>query len=390
VKKIVQINTVRNGSTGSIMMKIHNKLLSENYESYVDWGRGSKSRNKNEICMNDKLGVYFHVIYARLTGRVGFASKKATLKLLKKLDYIKPDIIHLHNIHGYYINIELLFNYIKKNNIKVVWTLHDCWSFTGHCTHFETIQCKKWKKGCKDCQLKYNYPKSFIDSSSWCFFKKKNLFTKDLNITIVTPCEWLKNMVEKSFFKNNKIIVINNGVDKKKFRKLEPKKLLFKEKYNLKDKTIILGVAFPWTIKKGLNIFYELSQKLSKEYKIVMVGLSKHQLKKIPKNIIGFGKIDNIDMLVDLYNSADVFLNPTYEDTYPTTNLEAIECGTPIIGFNSGGTAETIKKYGIITKNKNVDSIIEALNFLDLVKKNGNVNSVDEMLEQYLKMYEVI
>ena len=157
--KIIQINSVPNGSTGNIMMNIHNELLKKGYESYVVWGRGRKAQNEHEIYMNDKIGVYFHALYSRLTGKTGFGSKKATKRLLKKLDIIKPDIIHLHNIHGYYINIELLFNYIKKNNIKVVWTLHDCWAFTGHCTHFEYIKCSKWENECKNCPQKKEYPK---------------------------------------------------------------------------------------------------------------------------------------------------------------------------------------------------------------------------------------
>ena len=210
--KIVQINTFSNGSTGNIMMNIHKELLKKGVDSYVVWGRGRKSQNQNEIYMNDKLGVYFHALYARLTGKVGFASKSATKKLIQKLDEIKPDIIHIHNLHGYYINIELLFNYIRKNNIKVIWTLHDCWAFTGQCPYFTMQNCDKWKTQCYCCPMINEYPKTFKDNSFWNYNKKKKLFF-DLNITIITPSEWLSQLVKKSFLKNYQVYVINNGID---------------------------------------------------------------------------------------------------------------------------------------------------------------------------------
>ena len=191
--KVVQINTFPYKATGSIMMNIHNRLLEEQYDSYVVWGRGRAAQNEHEIVIQDEFGVKLHGVYTRITDKTGFASKKATRKLIDKLQQIEPDILHLHNIHGYYLNIELLFNYIRENNIKVVWTLHDCWAFTGHCAYFDMVGCKKWKIGCHDCEQKKSYPSSLIkDNSHWNWEKKRSLFT-NLNITLVTPCKWLKN-----------------------------------------------------------------------------------------------------------------------------------------------------------------------------------------------------
>jgi glycogen synthase len=195
--KIIQINTVPNGSTGCIMMSIHKQLIKDGYDSYVVWGRGRKAQNNHEIYMNDKIGVYFHILYSRLTGKTGFASKRATKNLLKKLDEIKPDIIHLHNLHGYYINIELLFNYIKKNNIKTIWTLHDCWAFTGHCAYFEISNCNCCK-GEKCIDIK-SYPKSIKNNSLWCYQKKKLLFSDIKDMTIITPSQWLMTLVNNSY-----------------------------------------------------------------------------------------------------------------------------------------------------------------------------------------------
>ena len=246
--KIVQINSFSNGSTGKIMMSIHKELLNKGHDSYVVWGRGRKSENEHEIFLNDKIGVYRHVLSSRLTGKTGFYSKKSTKKLLKKLDEIKPDIVHLHNIHGYYINIEMLFNYLKKNNIRVIWTLHDCWAFTGQCPHFAAAKCDKWKTECKKCPMIHEYPRTFKDNSNWNYKKKKELFT-GLNMTIVTPSKWLANLVKESYLKDYQVKVINNGVDTDVFK---PTPSDFRKKYNLKDKKIILGVASVWTEKKRI------------------------------------------------------------------------------------------------------------------------------------------
>lgn len=387
--KIVQINTFSNKSTGTIMMNIHKKLLSEGYDSYVVWGRGRKAENSYEIYLNDKLGVYYHGLYTRLTDKTGFVSKKATLKLLKRLDEIKPDIIHLHNIHGYYINIEMLFNYIKKNDIKVVWTLHDCWSFTGHCPHFEHIKCEKWIINCNNCPQKNTYPKSFTDNSKLNYLKKEKLFTGINNLIIVTPSKWLANLVKKSYLKEYPVITINNGINTNIFRK---KNSNFKKKNNLENKKIILGVSSDWTEQKGFNDFLKLSNIISDDYKIVMVGLNSSQLKKIPSNILGIKKTSNVEELVDIYNAADIYFNPTYADTYPTTNLEALACGTPVCTYSTGGSPECINnKNGVVIAKGAYLEFANNIDKITKIKKNLSILSKDfdesNMLDKYLKVY---
>ena len=332
--KIVQINSVPNASTGRIMMGIHEKLIKQNYESYVVWGRGRVSENENEIYMNDKIGTIFHVLYTRLTGKTGFASKKATKKLISRLERIKPSIIHLHNIHGYYINIDLLFEYLRKENIPVVWTFHDCWAFTGQCPHFLIKKCNKWQTECCNCPMINEYPKTIHDNSKWNYSMKKAIFTSLKNMTIVTPSKWLAGLVDKSFFKNYKIEIINNGIDTTEFKHISSN---VKERLNINDKKIILGVANKWDARKGLNDFIDLSKILSKDYVIVLVGLNEKQIKSLPDNVIGIKRTNNPKELVELYSSADVFFNPTYEDTFPTVNMEALACGTNVITYNTGG-----------------------------------------------------
>ncbi len=381
--KIVQINSVPNGSTGKIMMNIHDNLLQNGYESYVVWGRGRRAKNEHEIYMDGKIGVYFHVLYARITGKNGFASKRATKKLIHHLEKINPDIIHLHNIHGYYINIELLINYLKNNNIRVIWTLHDCWPFTGQCSHFERIKCDKWKKQCYDCPLISSYPKSFIDNSTWNYYKKMQLFN-GLDMTIVTPSIWLSKLVKQSFLKEYDVKVINNGIDTSIFK---PTKSNFREKYKLENKRIILGVSNVWTRAKGYDDFIELSRLLDDDYKIVMVGLNDKQLKELPNNIIGIKRTESQQELVELYSSADIFFNPTYEDNYPTVNLEAIACGTPVITYNTGGSPEIASNYGYVTCKE--EFFENFANFFGAnIEKKKMYFSVNKMCSNYINLYK--
>lgn len=384
--KIVQINTFSNKSTGTIMMNIHNKLKNEEIESYVVWGRGRKVQNSTEIYMDDKIGVYKHALYTRLMDKTGFYSKNATKKLIKKLENINPDIIHLHNLHGYYINIEMLFDYIRKNNIKVVWTLHDCWAFTGHCSHFELIGCDKWENCCYHCIQKNVYPKSIYDNSKWNYHKKKELFT-GLDMVIVTPSEWLANLVKKSFLKEYKVIVINNGINMDVFK---PRQSDFKKKFNIEDKKIILGVASDWTKEKGFYDFINLASIINETIKIVLVGLNNKQLKQIPNNIIGIQRTENAKKLAEIYSAADVYFNPTYADNYPTTNLEALACGTPVITYNTGGSSECINgKNGIVTTFddfcKNYQKYLNQ-KYSTFTEK---INNIDNMNFQYLNLYKM-
>ncbi len=380
--KIVQINSVPNGSTGKIMLDIHRALLNNGHDSYVIWGRGRNATNDHEIYLNDKIGVYIHALLSRITGKVGFYSKHSTKKLLRILDEIKPDIIHLHNIHGYYINIEMLFEYIKKHEeIRIVWTLHDCWSFTGHCPHFEYIGCKKWINECYKCPQLRSYPKSFVDNTKWCYHKKRELFTGVKDLTIVTPSKWLLNLVNKSYLGKYKSKVIYNSIDLDIFK---PTKSDFREKYNLQDTKILLGVANAWTQKKGFNDFIKLSKMLNDDFKIVLVGLNDKQLKTLPKNIIGIKRTENQKELAGLYSCANAFLNLTYEDNFPTVNLEALACGTPVITYNTGGSPEClIYNHGMVVT---YDELLKNITQIANIKKK-NIRIDNNMFKEYLEIY---
>lgn len=399
--KVLQINSVCGvGSTGRIVSDISSVLRVNKYQSYVAYGCGN-SKEKNSYKIQGNLYLKYNIAKTRLFGKHGFYNKTSTKKLLNWIDIIKPDIIHLHNIHGHYINIEILFNYIKKNNIPTVWTLHDCWSFTGHCSHFDYIGCNKWMNICNKCNEIKSYPRSLIfDRSKESFKDKKWIFTGVENLTIVTPSEWLAKLVKKSFLNEYEIKVINNGIDLNIFK---PTPSNFKEKYGLKSKKVILGVASGFDEKKGYKYFLELANRLDDEYRIVLVGLKEEQIKSLPKNIIGILRTANAKELAEIYTAADVFVNPTLEDTFPTTNIEALACGTPIVTFSTGGSPESISEdTGIVVKRGDIQSLYISIikitkdnksrykqNCIDRAKllycKNNKFNEYIDLYERKLK-----
>lgn len=391
--KIVQINHFSYKAAGSIMMNLHRAMIQKGIESYVVWGRGRDSENDHEYYMNDKLGVNFHALYTRATDRTGFASVRSTIQLINWLEHINPDIIHLHCVHGYYINIKLLFDYIRKNNIQVVWTQHDCWSFTGHCAYFDAIGCEKWKTGCHECEQSRTYPAAYVDASRKNWNDKRKLFC-GLNILIVTPCNWLSTLVKQSFLGEYPVETIYNGIDLSTFKRTEGN---FKSKNNLKNKFIVLGVASEWTERKGLKDIVRLYNRLDRnDYKIVVVGLTKDQMKQIPDGIIGIQRTNDVQELVDIYSSTDLFFNPTYEDNFPTTNLEAIACETPVLTYRTGGSPEAVgTRNGAVISPGDLESAVKIIDDMKRGKcvfkvKLNEKFSKSTMLEHYLRVYNSI
>ena len=360
MKKLVEINVVCNGSTGKIMCDIAKEANNNNIETYCFYGRGKPNKNVNCIKIGNTFSVYFHVLIARL-GFNGRGSYFSTKKLVKQIKKINPDIIHLHNIHGYYINLKVLFKYLKiEYNGKIIWTLHDCWAFTGHCSYFTLAKCNKWKKRCCNCPQLKSYPKTIFDTTKKEYNFKKKLFLGLNNVTLVTPSVWLKKLVQESFLKNYNVEVINNGIDLNLFKPIYDKQIY--KKYNIpKNKKILLGVANIWEERKGLKDIYKLADMISSEYQIVIVGnLLKNEKKS---NIIYIDRTDNSEELVKLYTIAYYVLNFTYEDNYPTINLESIACHTPVITYNTGGCAEQLTKdSGMIFEPSKIKDVSLFLN----------------------------
>lgn len=385
MSRILFINSVCNGSTGTICKNLYKAAQEVGHTCCIAYGRGDAPDGFNTIKIGNQLDIYLHVLKARLFDASGFGSKKATKDLIKQIEEFKPDVIHLHNIHGYYINIEILFNYLKKHpEIKKIWTLHDCWTFTGHCSHYTYRKCNKWQICCEGgCPNKKEYPKSWFSNIKSNFNKKKEIFCGVENMILITPSKWLKNEVEKSYLKDYTIEVINNGVDTNLFK---PTPSNIKQQYGIEDKKVILGVSSVWNKMKGLDTFIELSKELDNQYQIVLIGLNKKQIEQLPTNIIGISRTENVQELVKWYSAAALFFNPTLEDTYPTTNLEAIACGTPVITFDTGGSPESAyaDEDKIVTNDMN--SIIKA------IKRCSSDRVIDVdfriMINKYMEEYK--
>jgi putative colanic acid biosynthesis glycosyltransferase len=366
--RILQINvTVNSGSTGRIAEEIGNVLLENNHESYIAYGRGIGKSNSQLIRIGNKLDNYIHGAKTLLTDKHCFYSKSVTKKLIEQIKVIKPDAICLHNLHGYYIHIEVLFDFLKESQIPVLWTLFDAWAFTGHCTYFDDIDCKKWQSHCNNCPKHKNYPSSWVDNSYNNFEEKKRIFNSINRMEIVTHSFWLENLVKKSFLKDFKVHVTPSAVNLQQFKPTSSK---LREKYCLENKKVLLGCASIWTNRKGYHDFIQLSEKINDEFIIVMIGLNTKEINGLPQKIIGLQRTESIEELAQWYCIAYAFINPTSQDNFPTTNLEALACGTPVITYNTGGSPEAIDhKTGFVVEKGNIQGILDSLNQLETLNQ---------------------
>lgn len=389
--KVLQINSVcGSGSTGRIACDIKDVLKQNGDSCRIAYGRGFYD---DPDCFKIENDFTFktHALLARFTDRQGFYSTAATKRLVGEIERYQPDIIHLHNIHGYYLNIRVLFEYLKQYNRPVVWTLHDCWAFTGHCAYFDYAGCDKWQSGCHHCVQKKGYPASILlDCSAANYRDKKNCFIGLEQMTIVTPSQWLAELVSQSFLSKYPTEVIHNGIDLSVFK---PTHGQMAEKLQLQNKRIVLGVANIWEERKGLNDFVRLAERLDDDWRIVLVGLSEQQKSALPEKIVGLTRTENVAELAELYTLADFFVNPTYEDNYPTTNLEALACGTPVITYATGGSPESIDdRCGAVVEQGNIEGIHKAISeeFFDMQACLNAAQTHDKQVcfRQYLNLYQ--
>lgn len=389
-KTLLQINVSANwGSTGKIAESIGLASIRHGWESYIAYGRYCNPSQSHLIKIGTKSDPYLHYVHQRIFDDEGLCSKNATRQLIKTIKDLGPDIVQLHNIHDHYLNYRLLFEYLNRTDIKVVWTFHDCWAFTGHCFHFVTKNCKRWKTQCYGCPLQHEYPKTLLDHSDENFSLKKNLFTKNKNLTIVACSEWMAQFVRESFLQDKPLYVIHNGVD------LD----IFKAKPNEKVQKMfkVLAVSNVWNKDKGIDDILTLRNLLPEDYTMTIVGLNEKQLKKLSFGIKGIQRTQNVQELVKLYSEAAVLINPTYADTFPTVNLEALACGTPVITYRTGGSPEAIdKKTGVVVEQGDVNGLVEAiyrmkenpLSSADCRKRAEECFDKDKCFEKYVELYE--
>jgi len=393
--KVLIINaSCGNGSTGRIVADLYQMLRNKGDNCKIAFGHGEPRMVPHEdtIRVNNKWGYYIHNILGKLFDRAGFFSRQKTKKFVKIIEEYKPDLIHLHNLHGFWINIDILFKELRKLNIPIVWTLHDCWAYTGHCAHYTANKCNKWIDGCHACQYLYAYPESFfVDNSRNNYLKKKELFTSVNKMTIVTPSKWLAGEVKKSFLGKYHVVPILNGIDLKTFSR---KEFVSRKKFGIPEhKKILLAVAFVWNKEKGLDDLIELSKIIDKdEYVMVIVGLSARQKETLllPPTIIAIERTSNIDDLVELYSLSDVFLNPSYQETMGMVTAEAIACGTPAIVYDKTAVPEMVdSQSGFVVKAGDITAMKDKIEkALDLNKENISRCAMKfEKNNQYEKYY---
>lgn len=395
VMKVLQINTFGNLSTGRIAVDLYNVLKENGHDGLVAYARNTISDGVPHYVIGSMKNVYVDALLTRITDRAGFFSTSATVKLIEKIKQYDPDVIHLHNLHGYYINVEVLFDYLRKCGKPVVWTLHDCWAFTGHCCHFSAIKCDKWKIGCYKCPQKHSYPASYVDHSKSNYLKKKELFTSIENMHIVTVSKWLEEVTRQSYLKAYPIETIYNGIDTSVFK---PTKSDVKKRLNIENRKVILGVASTWSPNKGLRDFVKLSKMITEDYIIVLVGVNKKQIKTLPNNIIGLSRTNNVNELVELYSAADVFFNASIEETFGLPTVEAMACGTPAIVYDCTALPEVIsEESGKIVEANNVELVWWAIQEMkkkkfssEIIVENAKNYEKNKQYKKYLGLYEKI
>lgn len=391
------------GSTGKIMLQIAESAREFNHTvktySPIYFNKKNKIKplvNEHHFNWGSVSESCFHYYVGTIFGLNGLFSHRGTKQLIKQLDNFKPDIIHLHNLHNFTINLPLLFRYIKKENIKVVWTLHDCWAFTGLCPYFTMAKCEKWCDGCHNCPQISAYSKSFMDNSRIMYKLKKKWFTSLDNMVLVTPSQWLAGLVKQSFLGVYSVKVINNGIDLDVFK---PTQSDFRNKYNIPEtKKILLGVAFGWGKRKGLDVFIELARRLDNEkFQIVLVGTDEKVDKLLPADIISIHRTENQQELAEIYSAADLFVNPTREENYPTVNMESIACGTPVLTFETGGSPEIPDDTcGSVVGCDDIDSMLVEIQSICGNKLYSAENclrraksfDVNNRFKEYVKLYE--
>ncbi len=363
--KVVQINPVCYASTGKIAVEISKLMTSDGIENYILYTFG-QSDYPHAIKYATDFQIKKNALFSKILGNYGFNSKRITKKLIEKLEEIKPDVIQLHNLHGHNVNLKMLFTYLKKIDVKIVWTFHDCWSFTGYCMYFDYADCSKWETECKDCCQKKQFS-WFFDKSSLLYQRKKELFTGLKDMTIVTPSEWLSSLVKQSFFKEYPVKVIYNGIDLNVFR---PMKSDIRNRYGLEGKKVLLGVAMGFGERKGFRYYLELAKMIDEDTRIVLVGVSKEQIAALPDNIIGIERTANQTELAQLYTTADVFVNCTMEEVLGMVSIESMACGTPVVTFNTGGSPECVDEMtGKVVNQGDLNSVLLCIEEL-LEKKN--------------------
>jgi len=371
--KVLLVNTVLGySSTGKICQEIYETVVGEGHEAVVAYGRGEP--NPPHVKFGSDVETGFHLLETRLFDRHGQGSHFSTQRLVDLMKSFRPDIVHLHNLHGYYLNVEMLFEYLELSGVKTIVTLHDCWLMTGHCAFFSYVDCQKWATLCEHCPQVSSYPNSlFLDRSTKNHLLKKHIFGKipSSQIVLVAPSQWLCDVVSQSFLSKFSTRVINNGIDLSIFQSKMSEKEDPLKSVTVEKKFVVLAVASVWENRKGLRFVRELASLLPSECLVVVVGRVSPKDRFTSPNVVFIERTSSRDELATLYRRADVFVNTTMDDNYPTTNLESLACGTPVVTFDTGGSPESVtESTGIVVKKGDVPELVQAVLRIRLLGKN--------------------
>lgn len=389
---VVQINvTCGAGSTGKICVSVSALLNKNGISNSILYSIG-RSGCSNGFKISHDIYLKIQALHSRILGNYGFNSYWGTKRIIRLLDQLKPDIVHLHNLHSHNCNVGELLEYLRRRHLKIFWTFHDCWAFTAYCPHYTMAKCDCWKTECHDCCQRKYYSWLF-DRSRYLYQKKKEAM-KGLDLTIITPSQWLASQVKMSFLKDYPVKVINNGIDLDVFKPTESD---FRKRNGLVEKKVVLGVAFGWGIRKGLDVFIELSKRLPDDYRIVLVGTDQSVDALLSANIMSIHRTQNQKELAEIYTAADVFANPTREDSLPTVNMESIACGTPVVTFKTGGSPEILDAFcGSVVPCDDVDAMEMEIKRICEEKpfsKEGCMNraksfDMNKRFEDYVNLYK--
>lgn len=402
--KLLQITCSYNfGSIGRIAEQINSLARQKGWETWYAFSRYGSSSNSNLIHVGSMFGVYEHYLERRLFDNEGLASRTATKRFISEIDKIQPDIIHLHNIHDHWLNYQKLFEYFRTLDKPIVWTQHDCWAFTGGCYHFIQRDCYRWREnGCtNNCPALNNAKmRRLFEKTQKHFQIKKELLSSIKDLTIVPVSYWMEGFVKKSFLKDKNIVTIQNGIDLLQFIPQNSDNV--RKRYGIGESKYVIGVSNVWLPYKGWNDFLKLSDMLPKDLRIVLVGLDEHKITEAAKKgIIGIPRTQNIAELAALYSGAECFCNPTYQDTFPTTNLEALACGTPVITYCTGGSPEAVSpQTGFVVEQGNLDAICKAIATImnkgksyyatECRQRAERCFNKEEKFEEYLKLFNTL
>lgn len=395
-KKLFQINVTANwGSTGNIAEQIGLQAINKGWDSYIAYGRMMNPSDSKLVKIGSQRDVYWHYALNKFFDMEGLVSTNSTRRLVKEIERINPDIIHLHNIHDHWLNYNILFEYLNTLDTPIVWTQHDCWSFTGGCGYYSMVDCDKWKTECRECLFKQGIL-PLIERTRHQYEIKKRLFCEAKNLTLVPVSHWLEGELKQSFLRNCNIQTICNGVNTSIFHPVDS---CVKEKYGVEGKALLVAAATTWSRRKGLNDYIELRKLLPDGYVILLVGLNQHQIEQLPKGIIGLRRADSIDELVEIYSGADIVLNLSYEETFGLTTVEGFACGTPSIVYNTTASPELITpETGIVVETGDFNGVADAVKMIlskgkqqytSACRKRAEVSfDKNKCFESYIRLYE--